>query len=153
MEAYKDEIRKFRTVYSQALHCEAHRKTDSFVQRLYNIYDCSTCRERRAVYNPHSFLTWQWVHQWDKYVVCAYQTNRIEQLQMQPICSDCIGKLFEFACKYDRIVNPDWEAIVTPHLLPELSPVVYDYIFPELYCPECRRNDSMASMSSGSKSA
>lgn len=96
--------------------------------------NCDTCGQVKSVYSPSSRLSWEWLHYLNRFVAFPYTSQSGD---LPPICSDCICELVNFSKSLRRQVDCEWAQLVAPRLLPDLVETVYDYIFPEAYCPTC----------------
>lgn len=147
LEQYEKAIRDFRSVYRYEKNCGRHSttepqaKTDGEWQKIFEAImseTASLCPICNSNFLPGDtrFATLYWFKHMHGFVITIGDGSDAT-LKLPMICGLCNGSLFRNNRHLGRTVNPDWKQSVAEFILPELAELLYDYVFPDPYCPLC----------------
>lgn len=138
-QQYQKAMQDFRSMYRYPRRCEIlHPVPRHLSMQWIHIgrTPCAMC-SKVIFASPRESATLAW-HQYPSgFVIGVEITREPEPLKLPLICSECAGHLSLTSASYPRIVNEEWKRCISAFILPELAELLYDYIFPDIYCPLC----------------
>lgn len=134
MERYLDAFKDFSTIYRYPHRCYRHAQ---LISSRVGVFCCALCRKGNSFFP----IEIKWLFSAEDPRFRLYMTPSLtpeHALDLPNICRECMTQLTEVQKGLNRIVNPAWKQVVANHVpIPGLVEILYDYIFPETYCPCC----------------
>lgn len=87
------------------------------------------------------YMRFGWYESDSGFIICIEPCFKLEPdaFCIPVICATCNLALFKDNQNFPPIVNSEWKRCICEFiLLPELADLLYEYIFPDPYCPCCQ---------------